>query len=237
MSCFRVVFFLTVAFSSFVCSAECDCVYLASFPRSGNHWVRFLIEEATHIATSSVYRDNDYHHLPEKFPWGGYSTDHGYNGNCRYPTEKEAVVLKTHYPYFPGIPKLNARLTICLIRHPIDAFYSFHVYKQSRINSHRTLTQTLPKLIMKWKLFYEYWDQQPGVLLIRYEDLYQSPATYLTKMLEAIGYQVQSGDVLRAVDKYPPKGGVLKQIERYSASEIELINRELKDLLLKYGYL
>ena len=47
--------------------------YLVTFPRSGNHWMRYLIEEATQIATGSVYQDMDRPvHLERIFPWGGY---------------------------------------------------------------------------------------------------------------------------------------------------------------------
>lgn len=47
-------------------------VYLASYPRSGNHWLRYLIEEAKGIATSSVYQDPDPPHLDQVFPWGTF---------------------------------------------------------------------------------------------------------------------------------------------------------------------
>ena len=85
-----------------ILGSEWNTVYLASFPRSGNRWVRFLVEEAVHIATSSVYsvyKDGDYLHLQEILPWDGFCTNHGYNGACRYPSKDDPVLLKTHYPY------------------------------------------------------------------------------------------------------------------------------------------
>src|SRR5437868_3632292 len=97
----KLIFFFCVC-QSMLFGEEWNVVYLASFPRSGNHWVRFLVEEATHIATSSVYRDQDFPHLKNIFPWGGYSTDQGYDGHCRYPTNDDPVLLKTHYPCFSG---------------------------------------------------------------------------------------------------------------------------------------
>src|SRR5690348_10906431 len=79
-------------------------VYLATYPRSGNHWVRYLIEEITHIATSSVYCDGDADksHLGKPFPWGGYCPKYGYEGKCRYPTPDDIVVVKTHFPAVPA---------------------------------------------------------------------------------------------------------------------------------------
>jgi hypothetical protein len=96
---------------------EWNRVYLVSFPRSGNHWVRFLVEEATHITTSSIYRDSDFPHLPTRFPSGGYSVDHGYQGNCRFPEPKDPVLIKTHYPFLTQDPiDPSQGRSICLIQ-------------------------------------------------------------------------------------------------------------------------
>src|SRR6185437_16726911 len=91
--------FLCTVCGSLLSADEWNRVYLASFPRSGNHWVRFLVEEATHITTSSVYRDPNFPHLPTVFPWGGYVVDQGYKGNCRFPTTNDPILIKTHYPF------------------------------------------------------------------------------------------------------------------------------------------
>lgn len=63
--------------------------YLATYPRSGNHWTRYLIEEASGIATSSIYVDRIPQHLKRKFPWGGYCPHRGYEGNRRYPKKSD----------------------------------------------------------------------------------------------------------------------------------------------------
>src|SRR5690348_17766666 len=79
-------------------------VYLATYPRSGNHWVRYLIEDVTGLATSSVYVDGDVErsHLGKAFPWGGYAPPFGYEGKCKYPKPEDSVVVKTHYPAVPA---------------------------------------------------------------------------------------------------------------------------------------
>jgi len=211
-------------------------VYLVSFPRSGNHWVRFLVEEASHIVTSSVYKDRDYPHLPNIFPWGGYCTDHGYTGNCRYPKASEAVLLKTHYPYYNKPLESTKRTKICLIRHPIDALYSFYVYQQKKDDSQDLPSKFLHKMISYWKSFYEFWGAQENVLLIRYEDLYANPAFYLAQIIDVLGYDIQQSDIQRAVDLYPSSGGILKHRFHYTEEDIQFIKTELNDLLLKYNY-
>lgn len=149
----KLIFFFAAPWALF--GQEWNIVYLASFPRSGNHWVRFLVEEATHIATSSTYRDKDFPHLENIFPWGGYCTDHGYDGLCQYPTMNDPVLLKTHYPLHSKKIDPDPKPAICLIRHPIDSFWSFYIYKggkeTSLINKNQLMT-----FIKNWRNFYEY---------------------------------------------------------------------------------
>lgn len=218
---------------------EWNRVYLATYPRSGNHWMRFLIEEATRIATGSVYRDRDYFHLPDTFPWGGYSTDHGYKGNCRYPNPGESVVIKTHYPChfandFDCRPYIKA---IRIIRHPVDSIYSFYMYNNGgnppKVHIPK---QQLEEYITSWRRFQEHWNNEPNVLTIRYEDLYNNPEPTLRKVLEASGYKVSEEDIQRALALNPPVGGLLKYVKNYSTRELNLIYCKLSDLMLQYGY-
>lgn len=207
---------------------EWNRVYLASFPRSGNHWVRFLVEEATHIATSSIYRDVDFPHLEKKFPWGGYCTPHGYRGDCRYPKRGDPILLKTHYPFLPERVNPTVQQAICLIRHPVDAFWSFYLYEKTG----QPLTERkIKEFIAGWRMFYEFWEKQPGVLFIRYEDLQENPALHLDRILRAAGFSFTPSDVERAITQYPPQGKPLKHADRYDSDAIEVIKTELSDIL------
>lgn len=216
-------------------------VYLATYPRSGNHWMRYLIEEATGIATASVYIDPDPPHLPDVFPWGGYCMEHGYEGNRRYPEAGEIAVVKTHYPSFihSRFDELPYEKTIRIIRHPVDSFYSLYRWEQDYFQQpleELVPQRTLSKYIQMWRRFQEYWDRAPNVLTIRYEDLYEKPLEYLTLVLEAMGYQVSAADVERAVQKYPPTGGLFKHNEHFTMEDLDKIEIELKDLMELYGY-
>lgn len=222
-------------------SSRWEKIYLASYPRSGNHWVRYLIEEATRIATSSVYRDQDPLHLPNKFPWGGYCPDHGYEGHCRYPVKGEPVVIKTHFP--TGSPSLDqakaqifrCKATIRIIRHPIDTFYSYYVFMKG--SSQPILPTTYVKdSIKSWEMFQEYWDQIENVVTIRYEDLYHDPHHYLKLILDTIGYRVTQKDIDRAVAKHPPRGGLDKHHHHFLERDLAKIREELGPKLTQYGY-
>jgi hypothetical protein len=233
-----VKFFINLIFLFCIVQATVfgyDKVYLASFPRSGNHWVRFLAEEATHIATGSVYRDKDFPHLPQPFPWGGYCTNHGYEGTCRYPRRSDPVLVKTHYPFLPKNLDLEYKCAICLIRHPIDAFWSFHVYKKGK-EATRIDHEALKEFIKSWKEFYQFWTKQPNVLFVRYEDLHADTSYYLNLILQKAGFSFNQIDVERAVNKYLPQGELLKHKGHYSDEDIQMIEIELADILMRFNY-
>lgn len=217
-------------------SAGWKKVYLATYPRSGNHWMRYLIEEATHIATGSTYCDQDPPHLPKRFPWGGYSADHGCEGNCRYPKEKDMVVIKTHYPTLTSeLDSKDYKKVIRIVRHPVDSIYSLFVFRKDPVPT--TISrESLKHYIKSWRDFQEYWNKQERVYTIRYEDLLTDQKKVLTKVLKTIGYRVEPEDIKRAVKKNPPRGTVLKHAHFFSKSDLQLMQDELKDLLDQFGY-
>jgi hypothetical protein len=214
-------------------------VYLATYPRSGNHWMRYLLEEVTSIATSSVYCDPDPQHLSDPFPWGGYCHPHGYEGKCRYPVAGDIFVVKTHYPCLQAysFDLQPTWKTVRIIRHPIDSMYSHYAYfSHGQKATDRMPLPILNELIQSWRLFQEYWDMQPNVLTVRYEDLMDDPAFYLSKILTYIGYSFTSADVERTVAKYAPKGKLFKHFKRYKAADLRLIHSKLHKLMRAYGY-
>lgn len=222
-------------------------VYLATCPRSGNHWMRYLIEEATHIATSSVYRDHfpDPEHLRDPFPWGGYCVENGYEGQCRYAKPGEPVVIKTHFPTKSAMPfDLQPYVkTVRIVRNPVDSFYSHytrHIEALKRNNQplppERIPEKTLKRQIADCRKFFIYWDLQPNVMTIRYEDLLEKPEYYLAQVLKYIGYKVTEEDVQRAVAKHPPQGGILKHLYHFTEDDRQLIREQLSSVLQKYEY-
>ncbi len=233
-------------------------VFLASYSRSGNHWLRFLIEEATHIATSSVYRDIDFKdegrtHMDKIFPWGGYCAENGYEGNCRYPDKDEVVVIKSHFPIFKGKSKKFAQqpylCAIRIVRHPIDSFYSHYasINKHALANNKKGLSEEkmekfifsqhdLESYVESWREFQEHWNTQPSVVTIRYEDILREPHYYLKMILDLAKYEVTDEDITRAVAKYPPKGECMKHLNHYNQRGLQFIETELGSLMNQFNY-
>lgn len=99
MKIYFLLFFNVLFLNSSCLEADWEnLVYLATYPRSGNHWMRYLIEEATGIATGADHIDPDPPHNPKRYPWGGFCPDGGYSKTRRYPEKDEIYVVKTHYP-------------------------------------------------------------------------------------------------------------------------------------------
>lgn len=235
---FFSLFLFVTSFTTQLFAEDWQRVYLATYPRSGNHWMRYLIEEVTHIATGSVYCDSDHPvHMPTHFPWG-YAPEQGYEGTSRYPNSADIVVIKTHYPvteaqYFDCQPCTKV---IRIVRHPIDSFYSFYVFgKQPPFQ--RTIPRgVLLDYIKLWKDFQNYWNSRDDVFTVRYEDLLTHPKENFKRILENIGYPFTEADIERSVNKYPPKGNSLKHLRNFTRSDIALIRNELKDLMIQFNY-
>lgn len=233
-------FVLLVFFQSGYCVQEWKRISLASYPQSGNHWVRYLVEEASGIATSSVYRDPEPpRHMDKIFPWGGYCCDHGYSGTRRYPTQDEIVLVKTHYPYpyktsqFDNLPTL---LTIRIVRHPVDSFYSRYLKLPKGPVESLIPSERVKSLIKSWKNTQIYWNKRKHVITLRYEDLLLNPSAGLKKICKALKYQVTDQDIERAISKYPPEGFELKHLDKFRNEDLKLISRELKELLDQFNY-
>lgn len=226
-------------------SDEWKRVYLASYPTSGNHWIRFLVEEASHIATSSVYSDpappqfEDSPHMKKSFPWGGFCPNHGYDGTCRYPTKDDRILLKTHYPFPRKLNNNDHRSNVKIIRivrNPVDSIYAIYAKNPMGELKNKIPTERVVKEIKKWREFQTYWNRVKNAVTIRYEDIMENPHAELKKILKILQYKVTDEDIERAVAKYPPMGFMFKHIDKFSRKNLELIYSELSPLIDEFNY-
>jgi len=243
---FFCLFFLTQSqfvFSDelvFTPSKDWKRVYLASYPRSGSHWCRYQVEEASHIATGAVYCDREPKHMKKVFPWGGYCCDHGYVGHCRYPNPKDLVLIKTHFPSQPNhvtqFDRLPSKFTILLVRNPVDSFYSRYLRKPNGPIQEIVPSERMDEFISTWRKFHDYWNKKKDVLVIRYEDMLENPSVELRKILVSLNYEFTDEDIDRAVATHPPVGHMFKSIDKFSREDLNRISKELKPLLNQFGY-
>lgn len=216
-------------------------IYLATFPRSGNTWVRQLIEEATHKITAAVYKDTQPKHLMLENTSTGYYCEHGYEGSATFPEKGEPILIKTHFPSTKQsiYDLLPYQKTIRIIRHPIDSFYSFYTLKMNNLEKkpeYLIPRRFLLQAIHSWTDFQKYWDKQEHVLTIHYESLLNAPFETLQLILQTIGYEVEADDILRAITKYPPIDHSLKHISHFTQEDLLIIEEKLFEFMQKYDY-
>lgn len=212
-------------------------IYFTTFPRSGNHWTRYLIEEASGISTSSIHQDVIPPHLSQLFPWGGYCPDHGYEGNRRYPKKNDTVLLKTHL-YADQHHKKSIG-AIRIVRHPVDCIYSYYVLVSKR--NHECIQELVPRdfliyALNRWNDWHNYWDSKPNVTTFRYEDMLEAPFPILKSIMTICNYVHLDEDIVRAITKYPPNGYVLKHLNHFTEDDLQLIELKLGTLMKKYNY-
>lgn len=242
----RLIFLLIVLASfnqTVIAKDKWNRAYLSTYPRSGNHWVRFFLEEATHIATGSVYRDKEpgFVHLKIPFPWGGYAVKNGYHGDCRYPKMGDIVVVKTHYPAKPKtkFDLLRAFKVIRIVRHPVDSFYSHfqhEINKKRHPKNGKVPRWYIEKSIVNWRRFIKFWDDKSNVVTIRYEDMLEDPRSNFQKIIDELGYEIEESDFERALEKNAPQGQPLKHLEHFKKEDLQLINDQLGLIMKKLNY-
>lgn len=152
-----------------------DDIFLVSFPKSGNTWLRFII--ANLLSKEDISFENIDQYIPDLY------TSHNIIN-----TKKEARILKSHNTYFRYYPK-----TIYIYRDYRDVLVSYHKY-QSALNKFKGTIQefinsdALNEPFTSWKNHIisalEHKKKHPeSILLISYEELSLNPEEIVTKLI------------------------------------------------------
>ncbi len=215
-------------------------VFLATYPRSGNHWSRYLLEEVTGVATGCVFRDGHPTHLPDAFDWGGYAPQRGYTGKSSLPKQSDVVILKTHYPASYVRHSIFDRQsteqpTLVITRFPFDAMFSyFNHFSSSR---RKNWDKFIHEEAVVWARYHDYWDEQSNVMVVRYEDLMTDTVSTLQQISEFYGIEASQEDFERAQKAYPSQGTIGKHLSKYSKQQIDFVLKTCGTQLERYGYL
>jgi hypothetical protein len=169
-------------------------VYLISFPRSGNTWLRYLLTALVcGPAVDAALVDRtvpDIHH----------------SDPASRPTKK-AMWVKSHMPAREGPPEAKV---IYLVRHGLQAMLSYHRYLQARgrlpANSEvKAFLMAEDVWPCRWADHVEGWltevERRPAdrALLVHYEDLEESTALHLGRIASFLELDVGPGQLEEAV--------------------------------------
>jgi hypothetical protein len=200
-------------------------IALASFPRSGNTWARFLIEQATGELCGSVYRDRI------------------------MPRADEGIVIKTHM-----LDSDRYDRAIHIVRDPFDAIESYFHWRRDVANEAGVAwSEHVPKATEMLREHTAHWVAAScPTHVIRYEDLKTDPVHVLSAGLAWIGKHVQVDairDAVRASEltkmrdmhgdlgqRFFRRGEVGKGIESFNAEERAHVRESLADHLHRFGY-
>ena len=118
-----------------------ETVCLCSYPRSGNSYLRKLLELATGIVTGSDSRPN--RTLSTSLLRYGFIGE----GIC----DESVWVVKSHYPERLGYMRVNAKRIIVLVRNPFDAIESY--FHMGLTNTHdKTLAPQV--ILVQFGIYY-----------------------------------------------------------------------------------
>lgn len=201
-------------------------IALASYPRSGNTWMRVLLESATGQLTGSIYKND------------------GINSR-----ESHGVVIKTH-----AKDSFRYNKAVVLVRNPFDSIDSYFALKRNYFNdSEIEWEDHVHQAVIDLRQHTLHWKQAScRVLFLRYEDLKTEPSARLREVCDFIGAEVSDESLTTAVEEAsidsiransPDKGkavirrGVVgKGIESFSESQREMVKSQLCDVLAEFDY-
>lgn len=215
-------------------------IALASYPRSGNTWMRILIERATDRPVDSVSMDRPYPEI----------------------ATGEPIAWKTHYLPHREFREQRFTKAIHLVRHPYDAIVSYWHYKRDfeyldLLWEDHVLQQLRPPRVKvegelpTWGRHTADWEQE-DTLPVRYEDLLADTAGVLAKVCEFLQVPHENLDnaVAKSTIRYirgqlPPdpwvsqfyrQGQCGKGVRMFAPVHRELARKVFGDIAERWGY-
>lgn len=196
---------------------------LASYPRSGNTWMRSLVEAATGEQMGSKYDDR------------------------MMSRNREGIAIKTH-----GLDRYAYTDAIHIIRNPFDAVWSHFNWKNT-YQKPESWESFCPRAIKNWDDHTRHWlaATMPTVF-VRFEDLRTEPEAELGRVLEFLGCPVDKPALASAVEacgieklreankdesgQFFRAGAVGKGIEHFTDEDRAMTLRVCEESMRRVGY-
>ena len=203
-----------------------NIVWLASYPRSGNSWVRFLLGAYAlgEAPEWSVHNDSslDIHIIQGKASAAGKAQAEELQDIerrfDRLPTSiyrVRGICLKTHFLWSNSHPwRDHTHKVIYILRHPKDVLLSCYNYLVTIQKENRSEMVAAEEFIAhggeprwtaefgSWFEHYESWNKNPEhpTLLLRYEDLKLNTLTELERLLRFLELPYDGDRARRAIE-------------------------------------
>ena len=201
-----------------------DDIFIVSYPKSGNTWMRFLIgnllfqEEPTTFSNVEIKIPNIYR-----------------NSNRKLLKISQPRILKSHEYFDPRYRKV-----IYIVRDPRDiaVSYYYHCLKFRIIKKHQNMEWFINQFLRgridnfgSWEKNVGSWlgarKEDPDFLLLRYEDIISDTAEALKKIAIHLGLNIKDETLFRAIEL--SSFDRMKRLEKKQANEWKPIKNSNKD--------
>ena len=158
-------------------------VVLASFPKSGNTWVRFFFCNLISLKEMDG-QQVDFNVLDAVMPELGKSPLWK-----PWPYKSLPRIVKSHQPYKPWL--FRKVPSILVMRDPKDVMVSFYKYEEHRVNprfkgSFSDFIRNEQVGLTAWFKHYQSWRNQATITL-KYEDMKQGDVAAFSKIFDVLG--------------------------------------------------
>jgi sulfotransferase family protein len=174
-----------------------DDIFIASYPKSGNTWTRFLVANLIHPEEPITFLN-----IEQIVPDPDLQS-RNFLSQCPRPR-----VMKSHHPFDPRYKRV-----VCIVRDPRDVAISQYHFQMKRgvIKMGHPIEEFVQRSVIGETSEYGSWGQNvgswliaryntPGFLLLRYEDLIKRPLEGLAKIAGLLGLKVNDEQLARAVE-------------------------------------
>jgi len=201
-----------------------DDLFLTSFPKSGNTWLRFLTANLLWPESKVSFETID-QLVPDIYR----TTNHALARQSR------PRVLKSHEPHDPRYPRI-----VYLIRDPRSVLVSYRSYVEKMGDKNHTL-EDCARILFDRGRFVGTWQEHVGgwvgasqksaerVLILRYEDIWLSPEREVERLAKFLGLEPRPELVSRSVAA--SSFDSMKRLESEAGEAWEVTSRsERKDI-------
>lgn len=169
-------------------------ILLASFPKSGNTWLRFIISNIVNIE-NNYFKEVDFYNIRYLTP--EVRGNRSLNGIKCSPNTP--VFLKTHFPYINQFKQYNS---VLLYRNPADVLRSYFRYlieeKGKRFKSFNHFIKHWRYGSSAWVNFHKSWLSRYNYI-IKYDNLVNDPFNQIKGLLEYFNYPVSDSTIRNAI--------------------------------------
>jgi len=166
-----------------------DDIFLVSYPKSGNTWMRFVFSHMMKKGQETI----NFHNVHEIFPEYHISKLNELNSQPR------PRLIKSHLLYNKKFPKV-----VYLIRDPRDVYVSYYFYLKNKLPENTTFKEFLRKKDLypsRWQTHVESWLDKPNTLILKYEDLLAEPVQKVSEIVDFVGFNFSHEEIAAAVEK------------------------------------